>query len=108
MFALEPLTELSTVKNVNLVGLPGWFAACLAMRLRGEGGDLSTIEWPVKMVKRKGKGGRWRADRRVQVSTRHCSQPIYDWQEFAQRNGIALPKDAERSSHPNRTHRQVA
>jgi hypothetical protein len=94
MFALEPLIELPIIKDFNVVGLPEWFATCLTMRVRGEGGPLSRIDWPVRTVKRK--GDRWRADRRVEVSTRHCSQPIYDWREFAHRNGIAFPLDVER------------
>lgn len=93
---LEPLIGLPTMDNFTPVGLPGWFATCLSLRVLGEGGPLSSINWPVKIVKRKGKGDHWRADRRVRVSTRQTSQPIYDWQEFAHRNGIALPKDAER------------
>ena len=98
MFTLEPLVEMPTIQNIEFIGLPEWFTTCLTMRIRGEGGDLLLTEWPVKTVKRKVDS--WRADRRVQVSTGHCSQPVYDWREFALRNGIALPKDAERIFPP--------
>lgn len=70
MFALEPLALLQGISNIEMRGVSYWFQNCLEMRIRGEGGELKTINWPPKVVKRKLKGSKRKFN--VEVSTREC------------------------------------
>lgn len=90
MFALEPLVELHALEEVRVVGCPEWFTQCLEMRLRGEGGRLSKMAWPVR-IRRRRVG--FKKYRKVEVSARQCWQPVYHWLAFAERNGIRLPDE---------------
>lgn len=94
MFALEPLALFQGIPDIEMRGVPSWFQNCLEMRIRGEGGELRTIDWPTKVVKRKLKGSKKKV--KVEVSTRECWQPVFDWNEFMKCNGLLQP------SHMNR------
>jgi hypothetical protein len=96
MFNLERFTELTHIPTVEFAGLPEWFAKCLTLRVRGEGGDLNALKWP--METRRTKNGRF--VRPWQGSTRQDWQASLDWMEFAQRNGIEMPEDASRFFPP--------
>lgn len=89
MFTLEPLISLQGIPNVNIVGVPDWFKKCLEMRMRGEGGELTTLTWPVKLIKRR--PDPFKKAKKAEISTREGWQPRLDWREFAQRNSIAVP-----------------
>jgi hypothetical protein len=93
VFVLEPLASLQGIVDVAIHGAPDWLKQCLEMRIRGEGGELKTLEWPAKVVKRKQKGSRKKVE--LEVSMRKGWQPVLDWRQFAVRNGIALPADID-------------
>lgn len=90
VFVLEPLASLQGISDITLRGAPEWLKQCLEMRIRGEGGELETLNWPTKTVKRQQKGSRRKIE--VEVSTRHGWQPTLDWKQFATRHGIELPE----------------
>ena len=46
MFNLERFAELTQIPTVKFSGIPKWFAQCLTLRVCGEGGDLSALDWP--------------------------------------------------------------
>ena len=89
VFVLEPLASLQGIQDIAIYGTPEWFQRCLEMRIRGQGGDLKTLDWPKKVVRRQKKGNRRKVE--VEVSTRQGWQPIFDWKRFAVRNNIPLP-----------------
>ncbi|KAF2125127.1 hypothetical protein P153DRAFT_253500, partial [Dothidotthia symphoricarpi CBS 119687] len=89
MFALESLAALRGVQNVQITGVPDWFARCLQLCIRGRGGDVREVVWPVVEVVRK--RGVYRKARTKWVTTRKWYQPMLDWREFAQRNGVVMP-----------------
>jgi hypothetical protein len=91
MFVLEPLAALQGIQNIAVHGAPEWFQRCLEMRIRGQGGDLKTLDWPTKAVRRQKKGNQKKV--KVEVSTRQGWQPLFDWKRFAVRNDIPLPED---------------
>lgn len=91
MFVLEPLVALQGIQDIAVYGAPEWFQRCLEMCIRGQGGDLKTLDWPTKLVRRKKKGSRNKV--KVEVSKRQGWQPIFDWKRFAVRNEIPLPDD---------------
>ncbi|KAF2999872.1 hypothetical protein E8E13_008043 [Curvularia kusanoi] len=84
MRILEVLRELPRVECVEFAGLPTWFATCLALCIRGEGGQVQLLDWPTL---------RW--ENRLGMvnftSTRPEDVPLLDWGEFAHRNNIELP-----------------
>lgn len=84
MRILEVLRELPRVECVEFAGLRTWFAACLALCIRGEGGQVQLLDRPTL---------RW--ENRLGMvnftSTRPEDAPLLDWGEFAQRNNIELP-----------------
>jgi hypothetical protein len=82
--------------TVEFTGLPEWFAQCLTIRVRGDGGDLSTSKWPTETLNRK-KG---RFVEPEQRSTRKDGQAKLNWDLFAKRNGIVMPEDASRFFPP--------
>ncbi|KAF3052857.1 hypothetical protein E8E11_010219 [Didymella keratinophila] len=93
MFNLERFVEEPMhVPIVEFTEVPGWFAQCLAMRVRGEGGDLDTLKWPTRTLNRK--KGRFMEP--WQQSRRRDSQAKLDWMSFARRNGIDMLEDASR------------
>ena len=91
VFVLEPLAELQGIHDIAVYGAPEWFQRCLEMRIRGQGGELKTLDWPTKAVRRKKKGTKKKVE--VEVCTRQGWQPIFDWKRFAVRNNIPLPED---------------
>jgi hypothetical protein len=91
MFVLEPLAALQGIQDIAVYGAPEWFQRCLEMRIRGQGGDLKTLDWPTKAVRRQKKGNQKKV--KVEVSTRQGWQPLFDWKRFAVRNDIPLPED---------------
>lgn len=103
-FILEALANIPGVEEVVLSSEEHihWFAQCLALRIRGEGGELKPLEWRMQTIK----SHRWKDDltkaEEVTVTTWKVGLPTLDWMEFAQRNGIAIPPGAERKYFPKR------
>jgi hypothetical protein len=92
-FGLEELVALRGVENVEVTGVPGWFAQCLELCVKGEGGELREIEWPSVRVKRqRGEGGGTKV---MQQTLKQWWQPVFDWKEFAERNGVEVPDEAD-------------
>ena len=85
MFALESLAALRGIEHVTVVGLPSWFAECLKRCIQGKDGDVQDAKWPRRRVVKNFETA-W-------ISTRKWYQPMFDWREFADRNGIATPDD---------------
>lgn len=96
MCNLECFAELTHIPIVEFTGLPEWFAQCLTMRVRGEGGDLSTLKWPMETLNRR-KG---RFVKPWKQSMRRKGQVKLAWDSFAKRNGIEIPEDASRFFPP--------
>jgi hypothetical protein len=90
LFALEPLASLQGTPDITVSGVPDWFKKCLEMRIRGDGGELETLNWPTKIVKRQKKENRKKIE--VEVSTRQGWHPVFDWRQYAARNSISLPE----------------
>lgn len=94
MFGLESLAVLRGIEEVEVAGVPEWYAKCLELCIQGKGGDVEEINYPLVEIKRtKGWGG---PKRKVWVSTKKWYQPALNWKEFAERNGIGVPEDIER------------
>ncbi|KAF2733293.1 hypothetical protein EJ04DRAFT_439321 [Polyplosphaeria fusca] len=93
MYGVEPLAQLRGIEQVKVHGLPDWFANCLELCIKGDGGHLLP-----KKYKAKGKlvtykthlGGRIRT-KSVQKSAKTWNKPLLDWKEFARRNCIERP-----------------
>lgn len=99
MFALESLAALRGIGEVQIKGPPDWFKQCLETCVRGEGGDVQEVEWPLVEVKR-------RKDcvskpKKSSVTTRKWYNPMLNWKEFAERNGIAAPENIDRFYIPD-------
>ena len=94
VFVLEPLASLQGIQDIAVYGAPEWFQRCLEIRIRGQGGDLKTLDWPTKVVRRQQKGYRRKVE--VEVCTRQGWQPIFDWKRFAACNNISLPEDVHK------------
>jgi hypothetical protein len=83
IFATEELIALRGIENVEITGVPAWYAECLRCCIQGRGGDVKKHKYPRV---------RKRVDMLMQsVSAKKCYNPIFDWGEFAERNGIELP-----------------
>jgi hypothetical protein len=99
MFGLESLATLRGIKKVTITGVPDWFAKCLALCIQGKGGDVLETDWPLVMKKRKLKTTRFRWTEVTKVScvsTRKWYQPMLNWTEFAERNGVVVPADVDK------------
>jgi hypothetical protein len=88
MFGLESLTNLRGIRNVKVIGVPDWYARCLALSLQGTGGDVRKYAWSLSARRR----------RNIMGKARHGSamkwwQPTLDWKEFAERNGVEMAED---------------
>jgi hypothetical protein len=95
MFGLESLTTLRGIKDVEIVGVPEWYAKCLELCISGKGGEVKETEWPVVQVTRKKKTVGQKG-RTAWVTSRQWWQPVVDWREYAERNGVEVPGDVER------------
>jgi hypothetical protein len=94
IFALEELTPLRGIKNVEVGGeVPAWFAKCLQCCIQGHGGDVKEQNYPLVEVKQKKKKGTGFAKKPKWVETKQWYSPRFDWADFAERNGIELPED---------------
>ncbi|KAI4927964.1 uncharacterized protein J4E92_005445 [Alternaria infectoria] len=92
MFALEPLVGLFpsvVVESVRVRGVPSWFARCLELCVRGQGGELVELDWGCDVVMRQVGVGVARK-RRVSVTRKMWMQPVYDWRRYAEENGIEV------------------
>lgn len=94
MFGLESLGALRGIKHVAFTGLPNWYAQCLQLCIQGKGGDVEETNWPLVRVKRRDPETRnlkysW-------TTVRRWYQPLFNWVEFAERNGIDLPEGVNR------------
>jgi hypothetical protein len=99
MFALESLTALRSIKKVTITGVPDWYAQCLTLCIQGKGGDVPQTDWPLVVVKRtleptKSRFRKMKKD--AWVSTRKWYQPMLNWTEFAERNGVVVPADVDK------------
>lgn len=81
---------MTGVDEVTCGGIPPWFGECLAMRIRGQGGELERLHWPTVKTKKRRKVEYSRA-KTVEVSAWKSWDAILDWLDFAQRNGILVP-----------------
>ncbi|KAF2264095.1 hypothetical protein CC78DRAFT_533535 [Lojkania enalia] len=94
IFGLESLAALRGIEEVEVDGLPDWYARCLELCINGTGGDILPLDYPDILVKRKVdskvQGGRPRFKKAWQT-TRVWYQPTLNWEEFATRNGVELP-----------------
>ncbi|EAT79883.2 hypothetical protein SNOG_12585 [Parastagonospora nodorum SN15] len=90
MFGLESLVGLTGIKDVTVGGVPEWYAKCLQLCVQGRGGEVKETEWPLVKVKHaKKKKVKW-------VSTRQWWQPVWNWKEFAERNGVEMPENVDK------------
>lgn len=98
MFGLESLALLRGIKDVQVNGLPDWYAKCMQLCIQGKGGQVQETDWPQLQVKRS--RGRGKLDSRKTtthwVTLRKWHQPMLNWKEFAERNDITLPDDIDR------------
>ncbi|KAI4941033.1 hypothetical protein J4E91_011026 [Alternaria rosae] len=94
-FGLESLASLRGITDVEINGLPEWYAKCLQLAIQGKGGDIQETDWPLVELKRRANGKR-RSSKRMLVSIRKWHQPTLDWKEFAERNGITTPADIDK------------
>lgn len=95
MFGLESLVSLHGIKDVEITGVPDWYATCLQLAIRGKGGEVEETEWPLVRVK-KSRTTWCKKSKMVWVSTRKWYQPVFNWKEFAERNGVQVPEDVEK------------
>jgi hypothetical protein len=104
MFSLESLAALRGIKDVNITGVPEWFAQCLQVCIQGKGGEVQETDWPLVQVKRLKLSAEQRVIRydwerkkikKAWVSTRKWYQPVYNWKEYAERNGITVPDNID-------------
>ncbi|ORY11312.1 hypothetical protein BCR34DRAFT_327418 [Clohesyomyces aquaticus] len=98
MFACESLALLTGIPDVHISGLPEWFSTCLEViiRGRGKGGELREIEYPDVWVRRRVPNSFSRRKKNYLVSTKVWWQPRFDWMEFAERNGVEVPRGRNR------------
>lgn len=99
MFGLESLAELKGITDVEVTGVPDWYAKCLELCVQGKGEDVERTEWPEvskKIVKKTAWGSVKRSKGVQMVSTRKWWQPVLNWVEFAERNGVECPADVGR------------
>ncbi|KAH3952311.1 hypothetical protein HBH53_049740 [Parastagonospora nodorum] len=90
MFGLESLVGLTGIKDVTVGGVPEWYAKCLQLCVQGRGSEVKETEWPLVKVKHaKKKKVKW-------VSTRQWWQPVWNWKEFAERNGVEMPENVDK------------
>ena len=92
MFALEPLVGLFpgvVVESVRVRGVPGWFARCVELCVRGQGGELVELDWEYDVVMRQVGVGVARKHR-VGVTRKMWMQPVYDWRRCAEENRIEV------------------
>ncbi|KAJ4363067.1 hypothetical protein N0V83_010187 [Neocucurbitaria cava] len=94
MFSLESLASLRGIKHVEVIGPLDWFAQCLRLCIQGKGGDVQEVEWPLVKIQRR--RGLTRQKKDAWVTTRKWYQPMLNWKEFAERNGIPLPEDVDK------------
>lgn len=96
MFGLESLAALRGIKRVDVTGVPDWYAKCLQLCIQGQGGDVQETDWPLVEVKRQVSGAVTKRYRKVWVTTRRWYQPLLNWKEYAERNGVEVPDDIDR------------
>jgi hypothetical protein len=94
MFTLESLTSLSHIKVVKITGVPDWYARCLQLCIQGQG-EVKETDWPIVQVKRS-KTTWYKKRKLVWASTRKWYQPVFNWKEFSERNGVEMPENVER------------
>lgn len=99
MFGLDSLAELRGIVEIRVTGVPEWYARCLELCIRGEGGEVQRTEWPVvekkkkKKAKKTARGQVKRSKGAKMISTRRWWQPVMNWMEFAEKNGLEMPVD---------------
>lgn len=93
MFGLEGLVGLTGIKEVSVGGVPHWYAKCMQLCVQGTGGEVKETEWPLMKVNQttgpRKKKVKW-------VSARRWWQPVWNWKEFAERNGVEMPEDVDK------------
>ena len=87
------------VDEVTYGGIPHWFGDCLAMRIRGQGGELKELHWPTVKIKKRRKDQQSRT-KTVEVSAWKSWSATFDWLDFAERNGIVVPDGFEHGQPP--------
>ncbi|KAF1939966.1 hypothetical protein EJ02DRAFT_407434 [Clathrospora elynae] len=95
MFGLESLAGLRGIKDVQITGLPEWYADCLQLCIQGKGGEVQLADWPLVEVTRR-KDSWNRQKQKIPVTSRKWYQPMLNWKEFAERNNVPLPDDIDK------------
>ena len=95
MFGLESLASLRGIKDVEISGVPEWYAKSLQLCIQGNAGEVQEVNWPLIEVKRR-RGGSTSKTIKGWVTTRKWYQPMLNWKEFAERNGITIPEDIDK------------
>lgn len=97
IFGLEGLTALSGVEDVEIIGrhVPLWLIECLRRCVKGIAKAPLPIVYPELVVKRMDREkfiGAKRTYKYVAVSTKKWCDPLLNWTEFADREGIEIPE----------------
>ncbi|KAF2648864.1 hypothetical protein K491DRAFT_698552 [Lophiostoma macrostomum CBS 122681] len=96
MYNLESLTGLRGIQDVDIQagGIPEWYAKCLQLCIEGNGGDLQPIDYPLVLRQKSKKSNAPRRRPSVQIweTTKLWHDPVFNWEEFADRNGIDRPQ----------------
>lgn len=97
LFVLEPLAALTGIEEVRITSQwrIDWFTQCLSLRMRGDGGELEELEWPMKTIKRVKPKDQLKRPGKDTVSAWKTGSPTLDWLTYAQRNGIEVPADLQ-------------
>lgn len=93
MYGIESLAALQGIEYVEVTGtdLPGWYKKCLELCVSGKGGDVKPLDYPDVMTTKK-VGQMYRKRKKtVWQTTRQWHQPLLNWEEYAQKNGVELP-----------------
>lgn len=90
-YGLEGLTSLRGIDEVQISGVPDWYAQCLQLCIQGKGGSLNLIDYPEVQVRKRASSTstRWK---KVFQTTKKWNDPKFNWKEFAERNGITVPE----------------
>ncbi|KAL6703876.1 hypothetical protein ACN47E_009010 [Coniothyrium glycines] len=96
MFGLDGLTSLRGIKDVEINGLPEWYAKCLQLCVQSKGGEPEETNWPLIEVKRRRPGASYGPKLMSWVTTRKWHQPKLNWKGYAERNEVPLPDDIDK------------
>ena len=73
VMTVECFAGVTSIARVGFDRVPALFAQCLEMRVKGEGGNLASLEWPTQIITVK-----WGSEIK-EVSECQSWQPGFDW-----------------------------